>query len=173
MRLPLALAVLAGPLAAQPLALDATPHPRTAVTSHAEAAEAEHRNVLLVEGGGMSVGASVRYERRLFGPIVGTVGFLQTGLGGEGTARIVPVGAMVVHPIGGHWRADLGASVAVLSRGETWAAPAVSAGVRYERARLHLRLGASLVGVRDAPGDVDAPGWNAAPWPAASAGVRF
>ena len=158
-------------------------HPSVVSYPNAETpTQAEPRNTVLVEGGGLSVAGSIRYERRVLGPLVGTVGYAQARLDGV-TYRILPVGAMVVQPLGGRWRADVGASV-VLSYNrdpgdadietQSWtrAIPTVSTGVRYERERLHLRLGAGLVFGHRRVSREDS-GWFAFPWPAASAGVRF
>lgn len=150
--------------------------------------EAEPRNTVLVEEGGLSVAGSIRYERRVLGPLVGTVGYAQARLDGV-TYRVLPVGAMVIQPLGGRWRADAGASVVlsynrdpgrasdelgadIESSSWTRVIPTVSTGVRYERERLHLRLGAGLVfGHRRISREDN--GWFAFPWPAASAGIRF
>ena len=184
------LALLAGPLAAQPLVLDRAPTPDPVLPHRAEVPGVEPRNTILLEAGGMSVAGAVRYERLLTPRFVGTVGlgfYSNVDVG----ATWVPLGVSVVQPVSGRFRVDAGLGIAA---GVIWesldaapvgpsgqpaggdtdvryrAIPVPTVGVRYEGPRLHARLGgALLVGIPNEVRDETV----VFPWPALSAGYRF
>lgn len=174
MRLLLALLAFAPALAAQPVLASRTSSPVAPAAEPLADPQPEPRNAIVLEAGGMSVIGAFRYERRLTGRVVGTVGYA----GGYYDGSVVhwaPVGVLLVQPVSGRWRVDAGASVAGFHRvgGGATAIPSASAGVRYERERLHLRLGVTAFPIRNDRIAGREPVWHIWPWPAASAGVRF